>query len=180
MRFEANATPQILTKTVFRLKVNIREYLRFQNFCDLPAIQLNTSQSISILLVALIVLCPMRCIATGCCGETGTSANSSSPCSSLCCGCESKKSPPDGRQDSPPDSPDSCPCHDCVCNGALTANDFSDDINLIEMVDFVLYRAMPETTVAVSTAPQVDQSSLLFPVGVSPANTRAALCCWIL
>jgi hypothetical protein len=130
----------------------------------------------ALLLAALVVLCPYQCIFSGRC--TNGSTTESVGCH--CCGSQDQAN---DRETIPqfPVRPESCPCEDCFCRGALIEQPtdvgvatFSRSVTEFPGFDLVF----PDFSVALGSA-QIESCSFLMPYISSGHNVRAALSCWL-
>ncbi len=129
---------------------------------------------ISILLAALVVLCPFQCIFGGCLANgLGEATVSSTSCCTHC-----SQPADDGEHES--SVPSGCDCGDCFCRGALPVNDISDDFVVAELASFMTFWVKLETAqIELPSVQQLRYSSTL-PIAATPLEVRAALCCWVI
>jgi hypothetical protein len=137
-------------------------------------LSLTKASYISILLIALVVLCPAQCALGGWLSVRGDDTKVGSTC---CSGCEL---PSSGTRDSIPAVPEKCNCHDCFCRGALPADDVADELNSAELVSLLAVWGKLDLSQTVAPSPQRWSRSSLFPVDASAVEARATLSCWLI
>ncbi len=135
-------------------------------------------QNISVLLIILTVICPIKCFGSGCCGLENVETESLTSC---CPGCHEDEAPIGTPSDSQSDLPaDDCPCFDCFCNGAIATTDVSDNFQVDHVVDQLLSWTNLVSTEPASMSLLDLQSSLFFENDSSHLNARASLNTWLL
>lgn len=131
-------------------------------------------KAISLLLAALVVLCPFQC-AFGSCLASGSGGQNVSM-TSCCDHCPQSSS--ESEHDSMP--PGECGCHDCFCCGALPATEVLNDFELARLVDFTfVVLELPQTPAKLLSA-QRDRWPSARSVVATALEFRADLCCWLI
>lgn len=93
------------------------------------------SQWLAILLIATIVLCPLRCVIGQCSGQVQTqqiaAVSNSCCCSGACQRTSTNDSELSKNEHKNRQPADQCPCNNCVCKGAV-ATKHVDDVRLFD------------------------------------------------
>jgi hypothetical protein len=144
------------------------------NSRDLENTDLSKTGYLSILLSALVVLCPFKCIIGGLTLPVG---DESAACAGCCDHCSRHG---DDRSPSNPTVPTDCNCGDCFCHGALPVNTVSDDVAVAELVSFMTVWTKLETMLVVAKPAACRRNSNPLPVDASALEVRASLCCWVI
>lgn len=105
------------------------------------------SRLFTLLLIANILACPMRCLAFTTNGVTGGDVP---PVSCCCCSHDD----PAPRSDSPEPSDDDCNCQNCICEGALV----KADVDLPESIEYAGQWSRPATTASRPARPSLKTS----------------------
>ena len=128
---------------------------------------------ISILLAAMVVLCPFQC-AFG--SFLASSSDDGHVAMSSCC---DHCSNPTDESENDSQLPGECGCHDCFCCGALPATEVLAS-ELVPLADFgFVVLELPQASAKPLTVQPIRWLSTRF-VATTALEVRADLCCWLI
>jgi len=138
---------------------------------DFPLFQ---AKCISILLFALVVMCPYQCFLVGCMADSKDNFAVGTSC---CC---TGEFPSDNTDDSIPSAPEDCDCGDCFCRGALPENNVPGDTIIADLCSFLTLWVKLDEAPIVAASAQVESRSFGIPINASALELRASLSCWLI